>query len=74
MERSSRDTPTSSSPDQLHPSQVDDSDWSDESIVRARTYALAALVVGAPLLVGGLLFIVIAEHWRAWRGRVNGSR
>lgn len=69
MAPSSRDTPTSSSPDHVHPCQVDDSDWSDEETMRRKVYALGAAVVVLPLCCIGIAICVVLERWRAWRER-----
>jgi hypothetical protein len=74
MARSSRGTPTNWSPDQFHPSQIDDSDASEDEVMSRRTYALAALLLVAPMLAGGLVVIAALERWRAWRRRIDGSR
>lgn len=68
MAKSSPDTLTNLSPDQLHPSQIDESDWSDEVLMGNRVCALASIVVVLPLLGAGLLTVAALERWRAWRG------
>jgi hypothetical protein len=67
--RSSPVTPTSSSPDRLDPSQVDDSDWSDRECFYNRLAAVPALALVVVLLPIGILTVAVLERWRAWRGK-----
>jgi len=67
MAKSSPDALTNLSPDRLHPSSIDDSDWSDEVLMGNRVCALAAAVVVVPLLGAGILIVAGLERWRAWR-------
>jgi hypothetical protein len=73
MAPSSRDTPTSSSPDHVHPCQVDDSDWSEEVIVRRKLGALLSIGIGLPVLCVGFLVLAAVERWRAWRSGAYGK-
>lgn len=68
MEKSSPGTPTSSSPDQLHPCQVDDSELSDRELVWNRLAVLPALALVVVLIPVGIVAVAVLERWRAWRG------
>lgn len=67
MAKSSRDTPTNLSPDRLHPSQVDDSDWSDRECFYNRLAMLPALALVVVLVPIGIVTVAALERWRAWR-------
>jgi hypothetical protein len=69
MENSSRDTPTSSSPDQLHPCQVDDSELPPAA--RAYTWLCALPAMFCVLLAMPPMIVMLAvmDRWRAWKRR-----
>jgi hypothetical protein len=69
MENSSRDTPTSSSPDQLHPCQVDDSELSADARAGNWCAMLPAAAAVALVLPFGMVAVAVCARWRAWRGR-----
>lgn len=74
MAHSSRDTPTSSSPDHVHPCQVDDSDWSPDAVAHRKGGALLSIVIGIPVICVGLGMLFVVERWRAWRARDVAAR
>ncbi len=64
-----RDTRTSSSPDQLHPSHVDDSDWSDRELRWNRLAMLPTLACLVVLLPLGIVVVAVCDRWRTWRAK-----
>jgi hypothetical protein len=69
MGNSSPGTPTSSSPDQLHPCQVDDSELSADARACNWCAMLPAAAAAAVLLPFGIAAVAVCARWRAWRGR-----
>jgi hypothetical protein len=74
MANSSPDTPTSSSPDPVHPCHVDDSELPPAALAWTWLCALPAMVCVLLALPPMMAMLVVVDRWRAWKGRVDGSR
>jgi hypothetical protein len=70
MGNSSPGTPTSSSPDRLHPCQIDDSELSADAIAGNWFAMLPAAAAVALLVPFAMVAVAVCARWRAWRGRV----
>jgi hypothetical protein len=74
MENSSPGPVTSSSPDQLHPCQVDDSELPPAALACTWLCALPAVFCVLLALPPMFLMLAVVDRWRAWKGRVDGAR
>jgi hypothetical protein len=70
MEHSSRDIPTNSSADRVHPCQVDDSELPPAALACTWLCALPAMVCVLCALPPMFVMLAVMDRWRAWRRRV----
>lgn len=69
MGNSSPDTPTSSSPDHVHPCQVDDSELPPAALALTWLCALPAVFCVLCAMPPMIVMLAVMDRWRAWRGR-----
>jgi hypothetical protein len=68
MGNSSPGTPTSSSPDRLHPCHVDDSELSADARAGNWCAMLPAMFCVLLAMPPMIVMLAVMDRWRAWRG------